>query len=363
MRILLFSERIAPPFDEGIKAVAIQMGRHLRARHEVCFLTTFGQDVPEERVTNLPSNPLLWSPWVAAAVARFRPELILYIPTACATPASFWRSRMLRLYGRGAPVALIALQIRRYGGVAREVMSVLRPELVLVQSEATRASLAPMGCRLLALPPAVDIERFRPRSAEERRALRRQYALDPAAYVALHVGHLNRGRNVQALAALQGLDGVQVVVVGSSSSPQEDALVRELKGTGVRVIREYVAHIEDLYALADCYLFPVRGENSAIDLPLSVLEAMACDLPVVTTRYGGLAAYLSPTDGLRFVEDPSEMADALAAVRRVEHPGTRRQVSGDAWPRVVARTLDAICRELGLALIGDEAAAKERASS
>ncbi|MBC7237406.1 MAG: glycosyltransferase family 4 protein [Chloroflexi bacterium] len=349
MRIAVFSERLAPPFDEGIKNYVLHLIRELRRRHRLLALTAFGRDVPEEGIRNLPSNPLLLSPWVATALRRFRPELILYVPTACATLFSFWRSRLLKRYGRGAPVVMIALQTRRYGLVARALMPWLRPECVLAQSQATGGPLAAMGCRVFILPPAVDVERFRPAEPDRRVALRRRYGLDPNVYLGLHVGHLNRGRNIQALAELQGREGMQILVVGSSSTPDDHELVAELEQAGVRVISGYVPHIEELYALADCYLFPVCAENRAIDVPLSVLEAMACDLPVVTTRYGGLEAYFAETEGFRYVDDTSRLAAAVRAIRYVARPGTRQQILPYTWPQVVEGMIALLERELGLA--------------
>ena len=359
MRICVFSERLAEPFDEGIKGYAWHLIRELRKAHDVLALTIFGRSSPEAGIRNVWGNKLLLSVPLARQVRRFRPELILYVPTACATPFSFWRARLLKLYGAGAPVVLVALQVRRYGWIAQRVMPHLRPDLVLVQAERTRASLAPLGCRLRLIPPGVDWERFRPATPERRARLRQAYGIDPQSYVLLHVGHLNRGRNVQALLPLQR-PGQQVVVVGSTSTPQDEELVEELLRAGVKVIRGYVRDIAELYQLADCYVFPVKGETSAIDLPLSVLEAMACDLPVVSMPFGGLAtqiqgesrAQLEAGQGLVYVEDGSQLAEAVEACKRLARAGTREMVAPFAWPKVIPAILEGICADLGLARPG-----------
>ena len=65
MRICLFSERMAPPFDEGIKNTALQLARGFAVAqgagdgHDVLTLTTFGRDVPELGIRNMPANRLL----------------------------------------------------------------------------------------------------------------------------------------------------------------------------------------------------------------------------------------------------------------------------------------------------------------
>jgi hypothetical protein len=67
--------------------------------------------------------------------------------------------------------------------------------------------------------------------------------------------------------------------------------------------------------LADVYVFPnfVDREDtilSAIDIPLSVPGAMSCNLPVITTRFGGLDRLLEDRSGLFFVEDANKTVDA-----------------------------------------------------
>jgi glycosyltransferase involved in cell wall biosynthesis len=45
-----------------------------------------------------------------------------------------------------------------------------------------------------------------------------------------------------------------------------------------------------IYTGANCYLFPLRAEGFA----MTILEAMACGLPVIATPWSGPADFLSP---------------------------------------------------------------------
>jgi len=58
----------------------------------------------------------------------------------------------------------------------------------------------------------------------------------------------------------------------------------------------YIKKIEEIYQLSDCYIFPITFEGGGISILLSVLEAMACNLPVVTTKFGGLPAIFKGGD-------------------------------------------------------------------
>jgi glycosyltransferase involved in cell wall biosynthesis len=371
MRICLFAERLAPPFDEGIKNYTLHLARALAAEHELLTLTAFGQAQDDPPIHDVPTNKLLLSVPLARRIHRFAPQLVLYVPTACATAFSFVRARLLKMYAGGAPVVMLAMQPRALPGWARAIMPHLRPDLVLAAGPRTRAPLEQVGCRIGRLWPGIDMHRFAPVAAAERAALRASYGLAEGDFVLLHVGHLKRGRNLAVLARLQEA-GARCVVVGSTSTPHDAGLVAELRQAGVRLIDRFVPNIATCYQMADAYLFPVRSAMDAIDLPLSVLEAMACDLPVVTTRFGALEELfveavgaerpegvcntplqlslrpLRPYPGLCFVDDEEEMLAAVAALRaRAGQPAlTRALVQPYAWPAVAERLLDEIAQRL-----------------
>ncbi len=346
MRILVFCDRLRPPFDEGIRNTALQFIRALRRGHVVQGLTNRGVTLPEEGVQRVGANPLFLSRPLARAVAAFRPELIIYFPTACATPLSFLRARLLRLYGR-APVVMAILQPRRYPWYAGAVFRLLRPDLCLAPSERVGQGLRRLGCRVGLLTVGVDVDRFRPADPDRRRELRRVYGLAENAYVVLHVGHINEGRNVAALAPLQGQAGTQVVLVGSSSFAPNLALAEQLRAQGLRVITEYLPDVAEIYQLADCYAFPASLEEKAIEVPLSVLEAMACNLRVVTTPYGGLPGLLPEGGGLWYAAGDEALRQRIVEARGLP-VCTRERVLPLAWEPAVRATLAEIRRILGM---------------
>ena len=345
MRILVFCDYLRPPFDEGIRNTAWQFIHALSHQHTVQGLTSHGAALPQEQVRSVGANRLLLSRALAREVGAFRPDLIFYFPTACATPFAFLRGRMLRLYGR-APVVMGILQSRRYPWLAPIVFRLLRPDLCLVPSSRLADPLRRLGCRVGKLGVGVDGERFQPVTADRRRALRRAYGLPEEAYIVLHVGPINAGRNVAALAPLQGQSGVQVVLVGSSSFGPDRSLIDRLRAQGVCVITDYLPEVAEVYQLADCYAFPARTEERAIEVPLSVLEAMACNLAVVSTPYAGLPELLPEGEGLYYAADDEALRARILAIRGTP-VRTRERVLPLAWERVVDDTLAEVRRLLG----------------
>jgi glycosyltransferase involved in cell wall biosynthesis len=110
----------------------------------------------------------------------------------------------------------------------------------------------------------------------------------------------------------------------------------------------YVPNVEWYYQSADCYVFPIVDKEAAITVPLSVLEAMSTNLPIVSTRFGGLTDIFQPCDGLKFVSAglPSELVDAVKSATRLPNARTRQQVLPYDW-RAVTRRLMEQYRTLG----------------
>jgi glycosyltransferase involved in cell wall biosynthesis len=333
MRVSVFSERLRLPLDEGFKNTAICLIRAMRRQHEVTALTTFGADIATEGVRDVAANKLLLSAQLRDALRAADPELVLYIPTASATPFAMLRTHVLRRFAPQAQVAMLALQPRSYDPLTQAIIRLIKPPQIIVQSSSMAAQLSLLGCRVATVHSGVDADRFAPVEPHQRAALRARLGLKPDAFVVLHVGHINEGRNVQALIAIQRA-GCQAVLVGSTSTEQDGNLARRLHEAGVLVVREYVESVERYYQAADCYVFPVTSATGAIAVPLSVLEAMACNLPVVTMPYGDLATLFAAGGGVSVVRNEWEMVSHVLAARQATHVRTRDLVIPFTWPAV-----------------------------
>jgi glycosyltransferase involved in cell wall biosynthesis len=183
------------------------------------------------------------------------------------------------------------------------------------------------------------MERFNPVTADQKLALRDKLMLPMDKSIVLHVGHVKRSRNVQTLLPLQALPSIQVVVLGSTTTEIDSSLLDRLVEAGMIVRTDYVPKIEEYYQAADCYVFPTLDPTAAIELPLSVLEAMSTNLPVVTTRFGGLTSFFASGNGYCFIErlTPSELCQTVSRVLSQDGVRTRDLVAHWSWPAVVSR--------------------------
>jgi len=212
------------------------------------------------------------------------------------------------------------------------------PDLVLVQSERSERFFRSVEMPAMFLPNGVDIDRFAPIPLPSRQALRAEHGLDPDRFTLLHVGPLIPGRNLIPFARLSE-EGYQVVIVGRE--PVDRETMDRLTGAGCRVFTRHVEHIEQYYHLADCYVFPVPPDQltASIETPLSVLEAMAANLPVITTHFGAIPRlFPSGGDGFFLMDHPDQLRQSIASIRASPDPvRTRELVAPYSWKAIGVR--------------------------
>ena len=149
-----------------------------------------------------------------------------------------------------------------------------RPDLYVTANPelAARARTEVPGLRVEIVPPGVDCERFRPGVDP--------WDLDVARPVALFVGALSPEKRPDLAIEAAAMSGMSAVVAGSGPLQGEiDSLASATLGIDrYRRLEIGRADLPRLYAAADVVILSSPLESGA----LAVLEAMACDRPVVT---------------------------------------------------------------------------------
>ena len=265
-------------------------------------------------------------PTAVAALARTRrvaaAPLLVYAPYAALTLGTIARVPLLRALTGRDRVVIVSLIDRRLtepgrGPKARlklRALDALRtwgvPVVTVDEAYATR--LLEAGVEARAVTPGLDAGRFAPRRPGEREAARETLGLDPDRPVVLHVGHLSWARGLEALVELAADPVLQVVMVASTSTAAGPGVAASLTDAGVRLIHEKLGDVRLAYCAADVYVFPTNDPDAVIGLPLTVLEAAAVGVPVVTFPVGDLARRLPASPAVVYAPD---RAGLLAAVR------------------------------------------------
>jgi glycosyltransferase involved in cell wall biosynthesis len=204
--------------------------------------------------------------------------------------------------------------------------------------------------RIVTIPNGVDTERFRPAAPDERLALRRQLSL-PGGPVVIYTGRLVRYKGLPELLEAWRVIANEfreacLVLVGEGGGDQQACeeelrqsveihnLAKSVRFTGA------VDNVEDWLRAADIFAFPTHDEAFG----LSLVEAMACGLPAISTCVGGLADIVRDGENAVAVPpaSPTRLANALRML--LDDPGYRQRLGIAARGHARAHhNVDVIC--------------------
>lgn len=170
------------------------------------------------------------------------------------------------------------------------------------------------------VPNGVDVSLFRP---GDRMAARRRLGLADG-FILATVGRLNREKGFDvALEAVARAAGdhpeARLLVVGEGE--EGPSLERQAHRLGIADRTDFVGaqpqeRVAEYLVASNAFLFPTRRDEAG---PLVLPQAMACGLPVVASRIGGITEVLEPSEGPRpgVLVRPGSVPDLEAAVRRL----------------------------------------------
>ena len=149
--------------------------------------------------------------------------------------------------------------------------------------------------KISVIPNSVDTDRFRPVSPEEKIRLRQQLNLPKEATIIIYTGRLVSYKGLPLLLRVwreirKDHSDVYLLLVGTGGLDIhncENELREYVSTHGLDTSVHFagaVHNVNEYLQAADIFVFPTEREAFGI----SVIEAMACGLPVIATRVGGV---------------------------------------------------------------------------
>jgi glycosyltransferase involved in cell wall biosynthesis len=330
-KVVLVTEYLNPPYDEGIKKTVYNLFLDLDKNYELVVFCRFG--FQKDNIHILNTNPLFFSKEIKIIIKNFNPDSLIYLPFQSSTFASYLRLKVLSSFAKTKNIMFIALQPKPLKQWQKLIVKFLRPKFALTPSPTLNKFWDKMKINNELVPLLTDLSIFKPISnLKIKDDLRRKYNLPINSFIISHMGHLNEGRNLKTLIPLQQA-GVQIIIAASSSTPEDakgqESLKNELLNSGIIILDGYIENIEEVYQLSDIYIFPVIKKNSSIGMPLSILEARACSIPVITTNYGSIESYMQDDFGGIIYADPKFFLKSINELKNSENKNyAKTRVSG-----------------------------------
>lgn len=232
----------------------------------------------------------------------------------------------------------------RYRGDTHRVVVALTQEEARLLRRTYRVVRPPVEV----IANGVDVERFRMPRGDERQDARRVLGVSSDDWVAVFVGHeFDRKGLPLALEALADTPGVRLLVVGGTADMITRArAIAARHGVADRVgFAGMLSDIVPALWASDALVLPSAYEANA----LVVLEALACGVPVVSTRVGAAPDLIvDGVNGYLVDRTASALADRLRVLRAMpvgSHAAAARATAeGLSWSRIAARYLELAAR-------------------
>lgn len=324
MKILLIGD-FSKDYDEGLKNIAKYFYKYLSGKHEVATLNI-------KKLISINS---------LSDLKLQEPDIIHYFTVP--TLNSLILLKVLSLRWRNSKIIISALHpqisnVLKLGFFRSIISRLFKPNVILYQAH--KVIFQDISDQAFYMPNGVDVHRFRPSDNNDKMRLRVKYSIEKDKFIILHVGHLTKQRNLELLKLIQrSNDRYRVLIIGGTYLSRDDKIVSNLNNNGCKVIIGYQENIEEFYRLSDCYVFPVKWGNT-ISMPLSVLEAMSCNLPVVMFKYDTFSSFLEG-GGVFFADNEQHFIENIKEiecyVRNNNIITNREKVIEYSWENIIRK--------------------------
>ena len=191
------------------------------------------------------------------------------------------------------------------------------------------------GRTVTLVPNGVDVDKFA-KPARARAEIRAQWDIPETVPLMVSVGRLIGWKGLHiVLEALAGVPEAHYLIVGQGEERERLASLASRLGMGERIHFSGAQPHEtlpDIFHAADIFVQPSIGEEA---FGISVVEAMACALPVLVSRNGGMVEIVQ--DGVNGhllpKGDIPAWREALSAL--TQNPEARQRLGQAARQRVV----------------------------
>lgn len=282
--------------ENGLVNIINRSPDHLK--HELCFLTRGGdflnkleRPVPFHELHKTSGIDLRMFGELSRVIRHSGPDVIHTrnwaafdgVVAACASP------NIAVLHGEHGRDIRDPLGLNRRRNLLRRLFGFRIQKFIAVSHDLLGWLSSTVGIaerKLLFIPNGVDTNRFRPQRSQ---ALRNELGIGSQEFVVGSVGRLDPIKNFPGLIrAVQALheqkQRLRLVIVGDGPQRRElEELVRQTGLGDVVLLVGYRSDVGQFYGLFDCFVLNSFAEGMSNTL----LEAMACGVPVICTSVGG----------------------------------------------------------------------------
>lgn len=359
-KILLVTRPIAPPWDEASKNFAYYLAKNMTGME--MHLMTKGElpDMPENvcqhPIYTASENDITFSQKIRSLFFQWREKNTFDVVHYFFTPTklnSFLIKNFLSSKKTKSIQTVATLREDLYSD--EEIKKMMFGDLIITYSDYAKNKLARLGFENVErVYPGIDLEKYQPR--EKNQGLLQKCGLSAEDFIINFTGEYTR------LGAMDNVIDSFIEIARKIPKARLSLAVRIKNEKDARKKKEVVEKLKknnlldrvsfldssidygkdfdmsDAYNLCDVSLFPVQNMRGKFDIPLAVVEAMACAKPVILSDLPILAELGNQNNSV--IIKAGDVPSLVAAISDLyDHP-EKRVAIGQATQKFVAEKFD-----------------------
>ena len=283
--ICFVTSNLKNPDSEGAQKTFYNIASEFMINKKNKIISLFGESLFDEHyIVN--SNPFFINSKIRKILSHDRVDTIFYMPSQSLTLSTILRIVMLKIFSPRSHFLIFLIQYNYPSFASTNIARFIfkSSNFTLITSSYRFQNKFRLSDNNF-LNLGVNSEKFRPVTDNTKKKLRKKYDLDTERILYLHVGHYTKLRGLEDLIFIKKhISNSEVIIILSDFKKVNKSHIDHLEKSGIKVIHKYLENINEFYQMSDFYIFPVRSELSSIGFPLSVVESLACGVPVFSFR-------------------------------------------------------------------------------
>ena len=344
-RILFLTRPICPPWDDAMKNFPYDIARNIKD-FEIILLTC-------KPLANLPKNIIQkniysspkWN-WVQKIKSYIFPFKEIFIKKAKNFDIlhSFFTPTKLNVFALGLLIrdkklktiqTITTLREDLYSN--KDIKKILYSDIIITYSDYAKDKLEKLGfTNIKRIYPGIDMNLYSP--ALKNQELMKRYSISENNFVINFTGEYVRLGAIDdvvesfiELAKKFPNFHLQLAcrIKNQADAKKKEEVVAKLKSVGcfekVSILDDQSYKMSDVYNLCDVSIFPVRDMKGKFDIPLAVIEAMACGKPVIASNIERLRYFLNDKNSI-LIEPGDREALKEKILYLYNNPEARREL-------------------------------------
>jgi glycosyltransferase involved in cell wall biosynthesis len=340
--ILFYTRPIVPPWDEASKNLAFDIASNLSNKFQANLLGT-KKDPFNKRIVTRKSNLKIEEIYSSASLNflgkmkllkrlyrfKLKVDLIHFLFTPRSLTSLLIRARLK--FSKVKTIQTVATLDKKLYQKPKKLKKILSADWIVVQSKNTLNKLKKAGFENVELIyPGIDLKKYKPASKDKK--LMKDLKIKVGDFVVLYTGEYTRLKAIDdILEALKILNqsssnkNIKLILAcrikNKQDAKKKKQVIKWLEKEKLKsqvVFLDTFSEMNKLYNVSDLNIFPAREMAGKFDIPLTLVESMACKKPVIVSKLKNLKELVGKNSyGLVVkLKKPQDLAEKIELLKK-----------------------------------------------